>query len=142
MAKSNLAGFTSELMSATIYKRNQGLKVRQATAIAIFVVFAFAGWELSQYAFAEYSDLVKYSVQGGISLLGLWLGFRTVNYPPFADFLVAVQAEVDKVSWPDSTHLYRATIVVLATMFIVAGALFIYDMIWQWFFHLIGFLRF
>ncbi len=142
MAKSSLAGFTSELMSATIYKRNQGLKVRQATAIAVFVIFAFAGWEIGQYSFAEYHESVRYSVQALISFIGLWLGFRTVNYPPIADFLVAVQAELDKVSWPDSTHLYRATIVVLATMFIIAGALLLYDMIWQWFFKLIGFLRF
>ncbi len=142
MAKSNISSFTAELVSATIYKRNQGLRVRQATAIAIAIVFVFAGWQISQTLLGEYGDMVKYGAQIGMAALGMWLGFRTVNYPPFADFLVAVQAEVDKVSWPDGTHLYRATIVVLLTMFVIAAALFVYDIVWQWFFKLIGFLRF
>ena len=31
---------------------------------------------------------------------GLWLGYRIVNVPQFADFLIAVEAEMNKVSWP------------------------------------------
>ncbi len=33
-------------------------------------------------------------------MVGLWLCFRLVNMPRFADFLIAVEAEMNKVSWP------------------------------------------
>jgi len=65
-----------------------------------------------------------------------------VNYPKFADFLVSVEAEMAKVSWPSKGELYRATVVVIVTMFLLAAMLFAFDTIWQWFFRLIGIIRY
>ena len=31
---------------------------------------------------------------------GLWASYRLVNVPAVADFLIAVEAEMNKVSWP------------------------------------------
>ena len=53
-----------------------------------------------------------------ILLIGgtIWLGWRLVNYPPFADFLIATEAEMNKVSWTTRKRLVQDTIIVLMTM--------------------------
>ena len=42
----------------------------------------------------------------------LWFAWRAVNYPTFGDFLIATEAEINKVSWTREA-LIRDTIVVL-----------------------------
>jgi len=64
-----------------------------------------------------------------------------VNYPKFADFLIAVEAEVDKVTWASKPEVYRATVVVLVTMFSIGLLLFAFDLIWQTFFEMINVLQ-
>ncbi|MBT4863530.1 MAG: preprotein translocase subunit SecE [Planctomycetaceae bacterium] len=73
--------------------------------------------------------------------IGLWLVFRAVNFPRFADFLISVEAEMDKVSWPGRPELYRSTAVVVSTMFLLGFMLLAYDVFWKFFFELVGFLR-
>ena len=62
---------------------------------------------------------------------GLWLAFRAVNVPWIADFLIAVEAEMNKVSWPSRAEMFRSTIVVIVTIFGLAFVLFGYDLIWR-----------
>src|SRR5688572_20761910 len=81
-----------ELLKTDIYKRSQGKIVRQVTCGAIWVAFAFAAWQLSVYlrvVIANNQGLV-YGLPGALLLIGIWLGFRIVNLPSFADFLIAV----------------------------------------------------
>jgi len=61
----------------------------------------------------------------------LWLSWRVVNMPAFADFLIATEAEVNKVSWTTQRRLVQDTIVVLATVVLMAGYLFAVDQIWR-----------
>jgi preprotein translocase SecE subunit len=65
---------------------------------------------------------------------GLWIAYRVVNFPAFADFLIAVEAEMNKVSWPSRAELFRASMVVLFTIFFLAAVLFGFDSFWRWFF--------
>ena len=46
-----------------------------------------------------------YLICGLLLLLGLWIGYRLVNMPQFADFLIAVEAEMNKVSWPSARRV-------------------------------------
>ena len=64
-----------------------------------------------------------------IAALGLWIAFRTVNYPTFADFLVSVEAEMSKVSWPTWKELYVNSKVVLLFMALFTILIFIFDII-------------
>ncbi len=73
-----------------------------------------------------------------VLIAGLWFGYRLVNWPRFADFLIAVEAEMNKVTWPSKDELIRASIVVMFTIFFLAMALFLFDIIWQVFFDFIG----
>jgi preprotein translocase SecE subunit len=45
---------------------------------------------------------------------------------------------LNKVSWPKKTELYRASMVVIFTMALLALLLFCYDAIWQWLFDTLG----
>jgi preprotein translocase subunit SecE len=65
--------------------------------------------------------------------VGLWVGYRLVQFPPFADFLIAVEAELNKVAWPSRTELVRASVVVIVLMFGLTLVLFTYDTILVWF---------
>ena len=65
------------------------------------------------------------------------MAYRIVNFPPFADFLIAVEAEMYKVSWPARAELFRASIVVLVVIFFLAAVLYAYDNIWRVLFRLL-----
>jgi preprotein translocase subunit SecE len=65
-----------------------------------------------------------------------------VQYPPFVDFLIATEAEMNKVSWTSRDDLYRATTVVLTSVVIMALYLFVVDWVWSLLLQQIGVLRF
>ncbi|MFM7152283.1 MAG: preprotein translocase subunit SecE [Gemmataceae bacterium] len=74
------------------------------------------------------------SVQFVVPLLllasSLWLCWRLVNMPAFADFLIATEAELNKVSWTTQKKLIQDTIVVLATVLLMS--VFLFGMDWAW----------
>ena len=71
-----------------------------------------------------------------------WLTFRLVQFPPFVEFLIATEAEMNKVSWTSRDDLYRATTVVLATVVLMAVFLFGVDWLWSNLLQIIGVLKF
>ncbi|MDG2222498.1 MAG: preprotein translocase subunit SecE [Rubripirellula sp.] len=87
---------------------------------------------------SESSSLLPTLLPGLLLFCGAWFGFRVVNWPRFADFLIAVEAEMNKVTWPSKDELVRASIVVMFTIFFLAIALFSFDVIWQTVFSFIG----
>jgi preprotein translocase subunit SecE len=138
MAKPENGSFWSELLAVDLYKRNQGRLARQLTAAAIGLMVVAGAYILSQGPMADYSRGVKVGVPLAITALAAWVVFRLVNYPRFAEFLISVEAEMGKVSWASKQELYRATVVVLSTMFFLAFVLFFFDFLWQWIFRQIG----
>jgi preprotein translocase subunit SecE len=139
LAGSNSTPFTAELFHSKVYKPTQGRIVRQLTALAIWVIVAFGCWRMYgtlQGAFdIPYLDKALPTV---LLVAGLWLGFRLVNWPRFADFLIAVEAEMNKVTWPSKDELIRASIVVIFTIFFLAITLFSFDILWQFIFSFLG----
>ena len=127
---STVGPFFRELVSFEVYKRNQGRIVRQVTFTAIAIVLGIGCWRMS-VTLDESSPTVRYLMPTVLAAAGLWISYRAVNWPRFADFLIAVEAEVYKVSWPDRPQLFRASAVVMATIFTLAALLFAFDLIWQ-----------
>jgi len=76
--------------------------------------------------------IVKFTLPALLTALSLWLPFRVVNYPRFADFLIATEAEMNKVSWTPRAQLFRDTIVVLVTVFLITMFLLVVDVFWGW----------
>jgi preprotein translocase subunit SecE len=66
-----------------------------------------------------------------------------VNFPKFADFLISVEGEMNKVSWPSKGELIRSSIVVIVVIALLAAVLFFYDIFWQFIFgdRVLGILR-
>lgn len=119
------------LFSTGAYKRSQGRIARQVTLAAIIVLVAFGAWSLHVYLAGRVDPSVRYGVPLGVLVAGMWFGYRLVNMPGFADFLIAVEAEMNKVSWPTRTELFRSVVVVLVTIIGLAIVLWAYDVLWQ-----------
>ena len=52
--------------------------------------------------------------------------------PSFAEFLIATEAEMNKVSWTPKRRLMQDTIVVLTTTLLMALFLLVVDLFWGW----------
>lgn len=143
MAKDNQEGSSgwwalllAELLRTAIYKRSQGRLVRQFTCLAVWIVVALAAWRMHDYLRVVATRLpgwLAYVLPVTVLAAGMWVGYRLVNYPPFADFLIAVEAELNKVAWPSRADLVRASVVVIVLMFGLTLVLFTYDTILVWF---------
>ncbi len=134
--------FFQELVHTGIYKRSQGRITRQVTFAAFAIIVALGLWRLSltlgTWAVAKDMPGIEFWLPGVLLAVGLWIPYRTVNVPGVADFLIAVEAEVNKVSWPTRGELVRASLVVLFTIFSLALILFVFDWLWKIFFTLLG----
>jgi preprotein translocase subunit SecE len=119
-----------ELVHLGLYKRSQGRIARQATFGAIVAVIALGIWRLSQILDGQ-GPTLRFALPGVLLLVGLWLAYRVVNVPRFADFLISVEAEMSKVSWPTRGELFRSSLVVLVTIFVLGVILFLFDAFWK-----------
>ena len=136
--------FFQSLGQAAIYKRSQGRIARQVTFAVIAIAFVLAAWRF--YVFVKLSPLFTWSRDfGGEVVLpclllatGVWCAYRIVNYPRFADFLIAVEAEMNKVSWPSRPELIRSSIVVIFVIFFMAVLLYVFDLTWRFIFSSLG----
>jgi len=135
--------FWSELLLTDVYKRNQGRMVRQVTCLALWAVCFLGAWRFYEtflidvnFGTGIQANALKWAIPSLLCVIGMWVGYRLVNWPRFADFLISVEAEMNKVSWPAWSELYRASLVVIFTIAFLAVLLFGYDLLWvtifQW----------
>lgn len=156
-----MGAFLHEMVRFGIYKRTQGKITRQVTFAVLVVVIGlglarlssilksssiaenWANW-FGQYAWlAPFQWLAKGCAlvsatgpfylwfPGLLLLLAAWACYRLVNVPSFADFLIAVEAEMNKVSWPTKPELYRASMVVLVVIVVLAAMMSLFDVLWR-----------
>jgi preprotein translocase, SecE subunit, bacterial len=142
----------SELFQLRLFKPSQGRVVRQVTGFAVASVFVIAAWRLYATVLSDIGattnilgltvpgNLIRLGLPVVIALVGAWVSYRLVNWPTFANFLISVEAEMDKVSWASMDYLKRATAVVLVLMVFMGAYLFVCDLFWQQLFVWIGFL--
>jgi preprotein translocase subunit SecE len=124
--------FFYELVHVGIYKRSQGRITRQVTFAALAVAIALGLLRLSStLGGMNLGSEFQFALPLLLLLAGLWASYRLVNVPAFADFLIAVEAEMNKVSWPTRTELFRASMVVLMLIFALGFILAGYDMFWK-----------
>ncbi len=133
------SSFLGELFRVGIYKPSQGRIVRQVTFVASVILLLLTAMGLAKW------DLFSTMFQGSnyvfglaFSVVAVWLAYRLVNYSAFADFLIAVEAEMNKVSWPTWPELWRASVVVMVVIFVMAVSLYLFDIAWTFLFRLLG----
>jgi preprotein translocase SecE subunit len=146
-------------LHALPYKPTQGVRVRRGTVLAILVLGIFGiitlishktlgyervgfppnNWEWSipftgEDARDDFFIPLMFEVHLVMPLIlfvaTLWIAWRVVNWPTFADFLIATEAEMNKVSWTTRKRLVQDTIVVLVTVFLLTTFLFVVDILW------------
>ncbi len=136
--------------SAAAYKRTQGQRVRRGTILGILILAGSGIYTLLSHKSLETAGNwqaslpfthgktlillpeVRFTVPLLLVLFALWFAYRVVNFPAFADFLIATEAELNKVSWTTRRRLVQDTIVVLTTMLLLTGFLFVMDSAWIW----------
>jgi preprotein translocase SecE subunit len=134
-----------ELFRARRYKHGLGRLIRRLTMTGVWVLFLTAAWKCTLMDFTWLAGLVgipalvfTYALSGMIALFGLWFGFRLVNWETFADFLISVEGEMAKVSWPGKAELKSSTIVVLTVFLLLSAMIYIYDLILVFLFRIIN----
>jgi preprotein translocase subunit SecE len=120
-----------ELFRFGLYKRSQGRMARQATFGALALIVSVGAWRLYEFFSTSDSDLTRYFLPLVVLLVGLWTSFRLVHMPSFAEFLISVENEMAKVSWPARGELFRASVVVMLVIFVMAFLLYGFDIMWE-----------
>jgi preprotein translocase subunit SecE len=141
-SKSAGASLLPELFRFHLYKSTQGRMVRQFTFFAILIIAAFGCLTLANGPLGQSDKPLQVGLPLAIWALASWIAFRVVNIPKFADFLVSVESELEKVTWPGRHEVVQATVVVLSMMLFLGVFLFLIDLVWTWLFSLIHFTEF
>lgn len=128
-----------ELFRFGLYKPNQGRMVRQFTFFGVAVLAAFGCITLAREQLMTSGRAIQVGLPLVLWGVVAWTGFRSVNYARFADFLISVEAELLRVTWPARQEVVQATVVVVVTMLLFGLYLFAVDAVWVFLFRLIGF---
>jgi len=118
-----------------IYKRGQGKHTRLCSAFGVAIIAGLGCLQL--YKKLDATDLglwVKTMVPAvlfvALGLLIFWL----VNKPSVADFMVAAEGEMKKVSWSSKKEIAVSTFVVIVVVILMAVLLGVTDLSFKLFF--------
>ena len=124
-------------MKVEIYKKGQGKYTRLGTLIGVLVIAA-AGTKVLSDKLATAGAYVQYGVPALVLLVVGLIGALFVNRPGMADFLIATEGEMKKVSWSRRKEVIGSTKIVIVTTAILASILFAVDVLLIFFFKWIG----
>jgi preprotein translocase subunit SecE len=134
-------------MSWKIYKSGQGYYTRLVSAIAAGVVVAIGCYLLWQklggvdIASANTRFLVQALVPLAVFAAFGWLIYWVVNKPVVADFMIAAEGEMKKVSWSSRKEIVVSTTVVIFVVVAMSVLMAVTDVFFQIFFRAIGVLQ-
>jgi len=118
-----------------IYKRGQGKYTRLYSAFGAALVVGLGclqlykklqAWDLGLWT----ETMVPAGLFVALGLLIFWL----VNKPTIADFMVAAESEMKKVSWSSRKEIVVSTFIVIVLVIILAVFLGVTDLSFQMFF--------
>jgi preprotein translocase SecE subunit len=118
-----------------IYKRGQGKYTRLCSAFALALVAGLGCLQL--YKKLQAADLglwVETMVPVGLFVVLALLSFWLVNKRSFADFLIAAEGEMKKVSWSSRQEIAVSTFIVIVVVIIMAVLLGTTDLGFRTFF--------
>ena len=136
----------------TIYKKGQGYWTRMGTAFGAALIGALTAYNIYVYlpVLMHFDTTVQGQVRsrqiGLASAIGFFLvyaffAWRMMNKASNVDFLIATDSEMKKVNWTSRKDLIGSTKVVIVFMFLIALFLFLIDILFSYFFYLIGVLK-
>jgi len=122
-------------MALGIYKRSQGKYTRLCSVFGAAIVTGLGclqlykklqAWDLSLWA----ETMVPAGLFFGLGFLILWL----VNKPSIADFMIAAEGEMKKVSWSSRKEIAVSTFIVIVLVILLAMFLGVTDLSFRVFF--------
>lgn len=139
-------------MALKIYKRGQGKYTRSVTFASGVAIGALVGREVWKHLDgSELGSWKALTLPVGLYLVygiplvvfaGVVAGvYIAVNRPRSADFMIATEGEMKKVSWSSRREIVGGTKVVIVTTFILALMLWVVDLAFGLFFTKIGVLQ-
>jgi preprotein translocase SecE subunit len=118
-----------------IYKRGQGKYTRLCSAFAIAIIAGLGCLQLYKKLSAGDIGLwVETMVPAGLFVILALLSFWLVNKQSFADFLIAAEGEMKKVSWSSRQEIAVSTFIVILVVVIMAVLLGTTDLGFRTFF--------
>ena len=128
-------------MAFAIYKRGQGKYTRLCSVFAGAIIVGAGCWRLYQKLGVWLTGMPRNSAMwaermipvGLFAVLGLFL-FWLVNKPSVADFMIAAEGEMKKVSWSSRQEIIVSTIIVIIVVVITALLLGATDLTFSTFF--------
>jgi preprotein translocase subunit SecE len=128
------------LQGLNIYKKSQGKYARWLTFFGVMIVGVWGCATLAQTLGATNVGVyVQFILPVAILLCLAWVMFKyVVNRPKTADFLIATEGEMKKVSWSSTKEVVGSTKVVIVTTFLLAALLFLVDFVFVNLFSMIG----
>ncbi len=119
-----------------IYKPTQGKYTRISTFVAVMAIVVSGAYVLSNRI--DTNMYVRYGIPTAIVVLTAALMYWVVNRPRSADFMIATEGEMKKVSWSSRKEVIGSTKVVIITAAILATLLFVVDIVLVMFFKALG----
>ena len=124
-----------------IYKRGQGKYTRLCSAFAVALITGLgclqlfnkleaASWGVSRKTAMWIATMVPAGLFVLLALLIFWL----VNKSSIADFMIAAEGEMKKVSWSSKQEITVSTIIVVVVIVIMATLLGTTDIVFKVFF--------
>ena len=121
-------------MNLKIYKRTQGKNSRLWTALTLLLVVAVGCWRLHQKLLVQDNPWVHTMIPAGICAALTALIYWLSNKPAVADFLIAAEGEIKKVSWSTRKEIVNSTLIVITVVAIMATGLGLVDLGFRLFF--------
>lgn len=122
-------------MAFAVYKRDQGKYTRLGTGFGLVILVGLGCFQL--YRLLEGADAglwITTMVPAGLFVVLSSSSFWLINLPMVADFMIAAEGEMKKVSWSSRKEIAVSTFVVIIVVVVIAVLLGITDVIFQMFF--------
>jgi len=122
-------------MAFEIYKRGQGRYTRLCSAFGAAIIVGLGCYRLYiKLDGAELGLWVETMVPAGLFVVLGVLIFWLINKPTVADFMIAAEGEMKKVSWSSRKEIAVSTFIVIVVVFVMAVLLGTTDLAFHEFF--------
>ncbi|NIA06240.1 MAG: preprotein translocase subunit SecE [Actinobacteria bacterium] len=113
-----------------IYRKTQGRWTRLGTVTGVGILVVVGAWYAWQQL-AGLSPVVQTAVPLGIMAVCFYILLRVVNSKRAADFMIATEGEMKKVSWSSKKEIIGSTKVVIVVLMIMGAVLALVDLGWH-----------
>ena len=118
-----------------IYKPGQGKNTRIFSALGLAVIVGLGCWKLYEELHARALNMwVETLIPFGLFIGLAFLIFLLVNKHKAADFMIAAEGEMKKVSWSSRQEIIASTLIVIIVVFCMAVLLGLTDLLFTLFF--------